>query len=46
MAKELRKKGVKWREYACRSCSNMEESFKGQKEINFQDWNLGSSRKL
>lgn len=35
MAKEQRNKKVKQREYACRSCCNMEERLKGQKEINF-----------
>lgn len=45
MAKEQRNKRVKQREYACGSCPNMEERFKGQKEINFSGLEPGEFQK-
>lgn len=45
MAKEQRNKRVKQREYACRSCCNMEERLKGQKEINFSGLEPGDFQK-
>lgn len=45
MAKEQRNKRVKQREYACRSCCNMGERLKGQKEINFSGLERGDFQK-
>lgn len=45
MAKEQRNKRVKKREYACRSCCNMGERLKGQKEINFSGLERGDFQK-
>jgi len=45
VAKEQRNKRVKQREYACRSCPNMEETFKGLKQINFSGLASGEFQK-